>query len=176
MGDVLVLAGPPGAGKSTIGELVVDRFDPSLLVEGDVFFQVLRRGAVAPWLPESAAQNELVMAATAAAVGELSRGPATVVFNGVLGPWLLPTFFRHAGLASMSYAVLLPSVEQCVAGVLGRTGHGFADEGATRKMHEEFEVAEIDARHVFANPPGELEATVESILAAHEQGTLRVTA
>jgi len=176
MGDVLVISGPPGAGKSTVGELVVDRFDPSVLVEGDAFFQVLRRGAVAPWLPESAAQNELITAATAAAVGELARGPATVVFNGVLGPWFLPTFLDRSGLSAVSYAVLLPPVEHCVAGVLGRTGHGFADEGATRKMHEEFASADIDARHLFANPPGEPGAAAAAILAAHADGRLVITA
>ena len=97
------------------------------------------------------------------------------MFNGVLGPWFLPTFFRHSGLAAVSYAVLLPPVEQCIDGVLGRTGHGFADEAATRTMHDEFAAAAIEPRHVFANPPGELEATVAAILAAHEQGLLRVT-
>jgi cytidylate kinase len=176
MGEVLVISGPPGAGKSTVGELVADRFEPSLLVEGDVFFQVLRRGATAPWLPESAEQNEVITAATAAAVGELARGPATVVFNGVLGPWFLPTFFRRSGLTSVSYAVLLPPVQQCVDGVLTRTGHGFADEAATRQMHAEFVAAAVEDRHLFTNPPGELEATAAAILTAHAAGTLTITA
>jgi hypothetical protein len=175
VGAVLLISGPPGAGKSTVGELVVDAFEPGMLVEGDVFFQMLRRGAITPWLPESAEQNEVITAATAAAIGELARGAATVVFNGVLGPWFLPTFFHHSGLPSVSYAVLLPPVGQCVEGVLTRTGHGFADEGATRKMHDEFAAADIDARHVFANPPGGQEATAAEILSAHAAGTLTTT-
>lgn len=176
VGQVLVISGPPGAGKSTVGELVVDSFEPGMLVEGDAFFHVLRRGAIAPWLPESAEQNELITAATAAAVGELARGAATVVFDGVLGPWFLPTFFRHSRVPSVSYAVLLPPVEQCVDGVLTRSGHGFADEGATRKMHDEFVAADIEARHLFANPPGEPKATATAIIAAHGAGTLTITA
>lgn len=171
-----MLTGPPGAGKSTVAELVVDSFDPSMLVSGDSFFHFLRRGAVAPWLPESAAQNDAITAATGAATGRLAAGPSTIVFDGIVGPWYLPMFFEHTGLTSLSYAVLLPPVEQCVAGVLGRTGHGFADEDATRQMHAEFASATIDPRHVFANPSGQAEATAAAILAAHERGLLRVDA
>ena len=81
VGQVLVISGPPGAGKSTVGELVVDAFDPGMLVEGDAFFHVLRRGAIAPWLPESAEQNELITAATAAA-RERHRDTAGLLIDG----------------------------------------------------------------------------------------------
>jgi hypothetical protein len=72
--------------------------------------------------------------------------------------------------------VLLPPVEQCVDGVLGRTGHGFADPDATRKMHDEFAAADIEPRHLFTNPPAEQEATATAIIAAHRHGRLRVGA
>jgi len=45
MPPLLVVTGPPGAGKSTVARLVTDRFEPSALVEGDAFFAFLARGA-----------------------------------------------------------------------------------------------------------------------------------
>ena len=176
MGDVLVISGPPGAGKTSVAALVADSFDLSILVKGDAFFSFLRRGAIEPWLPASAAQNDVVTAAAGAATGRFAQGPHTVVYDGVVGPWYLSTFLEHTGLASLSYAVLLPPVGQCVEQVRARVGHGFTDEPATREMHRQFGEAHVDTRHVFANPTGRLEETVESILAAHAAGTLTVTA
>lgn len=175
MGDVLVISGPPGAGKSALAAQVADSFSPSVLVDGDAFFAFVRQGAIAPWLPEANEQNERVTAAAAAATGELARGPATVVYDGVLGPWFLPTFLRHSGLAALSYAVVLPPFEQCLDRVRTRVGHGFSDEPAARTMHDELTSAAIDERHRFANPPGELDATAAAILAAFRSGSLTVT-
>lgn len=53
MGSLLVVTGPPGAGKSSVARILADSFDQSVLVEGDAFFAFLARGAIEPWLPES---------------------------------------------------------------------------------------------------------------------------
>lgn len=172
MGDLLVVSGPPGAGKSSVAAAIADRYDPSVLIEGDAFFGFLRRGAIAPWRPEADAQNMVVAAATGAATGRFAAGPAMVVYDGVVGPWFLPTFLGHAGLVSCSYAVVLPPVEQCVQQVRTRVGHSFTDEDAARHMHDQFASAGIDPRHLFANPTGGFEQTVEAIVAAHVAGTL----
>jgi hypothetical protein len=172
VGDLLVVSGPPGAGKSTIAAAVADRYDLSVLIEGDVFYRFLRRGAIAPWLPEADAQNVVVTAAIGAATGRFAAGPATVVYDGVVGPWFLPTFLGHAGLVTCSYAVVLPPVEQCLAQVRTRVGHSFTDEDATRHMHDQFARSGTDPRHLFPNPPGALATTVEAIVAAHTTGTL----
>src|SRR5438045_544922 len=108
MTPLLVVTGPPGSGKSTVARLLVDRFDPSVLVEGDAFFSFLARGAIEPWLPESNAQNEIVTEAAASACGRYCAGGYSTVYDGVVGPWFLPTFARAAGVTSLEYVVLMP--------------------------------------------------------------------
>lgn len=69
MAELVVVTGPPGAGKSTVAALLADRLEPSALVTGDTFFGFLSRGATAPWMPEAHAQNQVVIEAAAAATG-----------------------------------------------------------------------------------------------------------
>jgi predicted ABC-type ATPase len=96
MASLLVVAGPPGAGKSTTSRILADRFDPSVLIEGDAFFAFLARGAIEPWLPESTTQNETVTQAAASAASCYVAGGYTTVYDGVVGPWFLATFCRSA--------------------------------------------------------------------------------
>jgi predicted ABC-type ATPase len=171
--ELVIVSGPPGAGKSTVAAALVERFEPSVLVEGDAFFVFLRRGAIAPWLPESSDQNETVVRAAAGAAGRYVSGGYAVVYDGVVGPWSLPTFASATGLERLHYAVLMPSVERCVARVATRLNHGFRDEAATRKMHREFAAATtLDPRHVFLDPPDSHEAVVDQILTALTRGDL----
>jgi predicted ABC-type ATPase len=147
VGELIVITGPPGAGKSTVAALLAADYQPSALVAGDAFFGFLARGAVDPWLPAAAVQNETVTEAAALAAGRLAHGGFTVVFDGVVGPWLLPTFAAATGLSRLHYAVLLPSEEICLQRVRDRVGHGFTDPAATRHMHADFARAEVEARH-----------------------------
>ncbi len=173
MGSLLIVTGPPGAGKSTVAAALAQRWSPSVLVAGDAFFGFLAAGAIPPWLPESAAQNTVVTEAMALATGHLARHYDTVL-DGVLGPWFVPTFAAHAGLDAFDYAVLLPPAEVCVQRVQTRTGHGFSDPDATRKMHAEFTRADADPRHLFTDLGGaDPSALADTILAARSAGQLR---
>jgi predicted ABC-type ATPase len=170
--SLLVVTGPPGAGKSTVARLMADRFDRSALVEGDAFFGFLARGAVDPWLPEADPQNEIVARAAAAATGHFCAGGYTTVYDGVLGPWSLPAFAAAAGLETLGYVILLPPVELCVERVLTRRDHGFGDEGATRRMHREFVEAAISTDHVLTDPPQAPAAVADLISSALARGAL----
>ncbi len=166
------MTGPPGSGKSTVSTLLVKRADPSILVEGDRFFDFLAEGAIDPWLPESHQQNRIVTDAAAAATGRFAASYDTV-YDGVVGPWFLPTFARATGLAELDYVIVLPDVETSVARVRSRIGHGFTDETATRKMHREFSSADVDARHIIVNDALSPEATADAISSARSAGLLR---
>jgi cytidylate kinase len=139
MPRLLIVSGPPGAGKSAVAAALVERSDPSVLVEGDTFFQFLRRGAIAPWLVEANAQNTVVTLAAAAPTGRFATGGMVTVYDGLLGPWFLPEFARAPGLRSFDYAVLRPPLEVCLQRVSTRDGHGFTDLDATRHMYDQFD-------------------------------------
>jgi cytidylate kinase len=171
VGELLIITGPPGAGKSTVARLVADRFEPSALVQGDVFFGFVAQGYIDPWLPESHEQNTVVTEATARATSAFASGGFTTIFDGMVGPWFLPTFLRVAEITGVHYAVLLPSVETCVARVLGRTDHGFRDEGVTREMHASFVAGDVDPRSVIDAEP-EAAFVAEEVLRRFEAGTL----
>lgn len=157
VGVLIVVTGPPGAGKSTVAALLADEFDQSALVSGDEFFGFLRKGAVAPWLQRSHEQNTAVVEAGAAAAGRLARH-CDVIYDGVVGPWFLPTFLDRSGRDHLYYALLLPPLEVCLHRVEARIGHGFTELGAAEHMWREFQKASIDARHLLSEvaPASEL--------------------
>lgn len=169
MSDLIVVTGPPGAGKSTVAEALVAGFTPSALVPGDDFFGFIRAGRIDPWLPESHAQNETITRAAAAAAGRLAAGRYVVVFDGVVGPWFLPAFADAAGAVRLHYAVLMPSEQCCLDRVATRRSHGFTDLPATSHMYRQFENAQIERRHLFDNStaePGQTAAAIRTCMTA----------
>lgn len=173
MGSLLIVTGPPGAGKSTVARLVADSTSRSVLVAGDAFFGFLAGGAIDPWLPESHQQNTVVTRAAGKATGEFVAGGFAVVYDGVVGPWVIDTFTEMAGLTEVDYAVLLPTVEVCQQRVAARRGHGFTDLTAMASLHRQFVEADLDRRHVISDcgqAPAEI---AESIRQAVTAGTLR---
>ena len=94
MGSLLVVTGPPGAGKSSVARILADTARRSVLLEGDAFFGFLARGAVEPWLPASNDQNTVVTEA---------RHPPPAPFTA------RRSTCAH-GPSALDYAILLPSV------------------------------------------------------------------
>jgi predicted ABC-type ATPase len=163
LGELLVVTGPPGAGKSTVATLLVTMRTPSVLVEGDGFFRFLREARIDPWLAEDDAQNSVVAEAAGSATGRFVQGGYWTVYDGVVGPWSLQQFMAAARLPRLHYVILLPDVETCVARVAARVGHRFTDEDATRHMHSQFEQAEVDRRHILRDAPAAADAIAATI-------------
>jgi hypothetical protein len=173
--ELIVVTGPPGAGKSTVSPLVAADFATSVLVAGDEFFSFVHSGRIDPWRPEAHEQNDIVTAAAAAAAGRFVAGGYPTVYDGVIGPWLLPTFLAGTGLGRVHYAVLLPPEDVCLARVGSRIGHGFTDLAAARHMYGDFARAAVAPRQLFtaAEDP---EAVAAELLGRLRAGSLLVRA
>ncbi len=176
MTDLIVVTGPPGAGKTTVARALVAGFELSALIAGDDFFAFVDRGFVPPWTPEAHQQNDIVIQAAPAAAGRFVAGGYAVVYDGVVGPWFLETFTAWTGLNDLQYLVkylvLLPSEQRCLERVQARIGHGFTDLDATRHMHRQFAEAGVDPRHVMTDPDQEPEAVAASIRELTARGSL----
>lgn len=172
VGELIVVSGPPGAGKSTTARVLADAYDPSALVIGDDFFAFLRRGRVDPWLPEADAQNRAVLAAAAAACGRLAER-CTVVYDGVLWPPYAALFATEAG-RPFHYALLLPPLDVCMERVRTRGDHPFGDESATADIWHSFHGALASRPTLEAmNSPDEVAAEIVHLVKNCEIRTAR---
>jgi chloramphenicol 3-O-phosphotransferase len=146
-GDVTLLTGPPGAGKTTVAELVAtDAAGPTVHVTTDQFYRAIRTGFIPPYLPESQRQNEVVVEAIVAAVGAYARGGYDVVVDGIIGPWFLPPF--RAAFETLTYVVLRPDLETTLSRARDRGAKELKDVEAITGLHGAFaELGELE-RHV----------------------------
>jgi hypothetical protein len=166
------VTGPPGAGKSSVAEHLVLLMDPSACVTGDLFFGFVRNGYVDPWLADAKDQNEVIIEAAALATGRLSRRFG-IVYDGVVGPWYLPTFLKVSGLGSLHYAVLLPPLSVCRERVASRPDHGFTDLPATERMWREFDESTTGLEAHILNSTASATELAQQIANRVKDGSLR---
>src|SRR5579862_5202856 len=89
-GEVLILTGPPGVGKSTIAHaLATSCRVPAAHLHADDFWHFIKSGWIAPYLPAADTQNRIVINAVSAAAHACAAGGFFVVVDGIVGPWFL---------------------------------------------------------------------------------------
>ena len=95
-GRMIIITGSPGTGKTTAAALVAKESDleKSVHMHTDDFYRYLSKGAIPPYLPESNAQNFVVMEAFLAAAKRYVQGGYDVIVDGVIGPWFLEPWQR----------------------------------------------------------------------------------
>jgi DNA polymerase III delta prime subunit len=144
---LLILTGPPGAGKTTVGHAVAKRFHPSVCIESDWFWTTITNGFVKQWLAEADPQNQTVIRSFVAAAARMVVGGYHAVLEGVIGPWYLDLVRDELAAVGLSayYVVLRPDLATCLSRSTGRgqservPGHPpLTDEGPIRQMWNAF--------------------------------------
>jgi chloramphenicol 3-O-phosphotransferase len=141
MPSLMIVTGPPGAGKSTVAALVARGADePTVHMHTDTFYVWIRSGFVLPYLPEARRQNEVVSTVMVAAASGYASGGYDVVLDGILGPWALQPF-RDASVrdgVALSYVVLRPSLEVALARATAREGRALREVGPIEGLYDAF--------------------------------------
>jgi len=129
---LLILTGPPGAGKTTVGALVAARSALAAHIESDWFWTTLVSGRTDPWERAADPQNRAVVRASVAAAARLAAAGYATVLDGIVGPWHLDLVREELGALAVpvSYVVLRPAREHCLTRAVDRVDRDPRHRGA----------------------------------------------
>jgi chloramphenicol 3-O-phosphotransferase len=141
---VLIISGPPGAGKSSAASALVEQYERVVHLATDFFFETsMKRGYILPWLPEAHAQNTAAVTAAARAAGAYAQAGYQVILDGVVLPWALGLYERELAPVGVTpdFVALLPAVTELIRRGLARPDQHGLDAAVYRQLHAQFAAA-----------------------------------
>lgn len=143
MNQVLIITGPPGAGKTSVALAICERFDRMVHVPVDDVRHWVRAGYRHPWANDAQAAEQLRMAADAAVA--VTRNAVEYRYSVIIDDVILGDAAEayRAGLggldAQVQFVTMLPSLERCLERDLARGAASIPER--VRALHEEFTAA-----------------------------------
>lgn len=145
MGNVIMLSGPVGAGKTTVArELIKLLPGPLAYMEGDTFWSFIAKS-------EKRGAREhfpVIMRAMTAASLPFVRSGFDALIDFSIPPEFLPTARKILKDATLDYILLRPSLAVCEARARERSEGKIADYSVYREFYALFEGAE---RHTICD-------------------------
>jgi adenylylsulfate kinase-like enzyme len=166
-GTVIYLAGPIGAGKTTVAvELAKRLTGPLTHIEGDKFWRFIER----PASKDRREQFTLLMRSVTAASLPFAKSGYTVLIDFSFPPHFLPTARKILKDIPLDYVVLKPDLDVCEARAAARAEGKIDDYTAYREFYALFD---LHPRYVLSDEldPPSMAARIKDEL---DMGAFRV--
>jgi cytidylate kinase len=172
-GEVLILTGPPGSGKTTTAQTLANSAgSPKVHLHSDHFWGFIKNGYIAPYLREAHEQNKVVIDVLAKAAERYAHGGYFVILDGVVGPWFLHPF--KALTVPLHYIVLRPALEAAVRRCIERGGDTLSDPEPVTALYKQFSALGELERHVIRTDGHTPDVTLSAVIAVVQSGAFRL--